>query len=115
MSSEQGAGLPSYWSDPSWIVAVPGLSRSKADEVVALLNEHGVSFGVSTFSPRKAIQLILDRSTAAVLLAAIADSEGQVYRVQDSDEDEVVFSLEHIAGELQEFVNPTPPAVSRLI
>ncbi len=54
----------SDWTDPSWIVMLPGLSESAARKVLALAEGAGLSFGGEIIDPQVALTMSFDRSTA---------------------------------------------------
>lgn len=54
---EAGIPLPDYWTDPSWVVFLPGLSRDAAEKVLRFAVSEGLSYGGVVLDPTQSFSL----------------------------------------------------------
>ena|ERR1700680_1041311 len=65
----------SYDIWPYWTVDLPGLSRTKAHELLAMAEQAGMSFGGTIVDPAQFLTLHLDRQTVESLYRALSVSQ----------------------------------------
>ncbi|HEV7566835.1 MAG TPA: hypothetical protein VGO31_12845 [Microbacteriaceae bacterium] len=73
-----GSGMAPDWSDPPWDLLFPGLSEERAERILALAENAGISYGGEVEDPRIRLSLGLDRVTVQWLRAALSDHDSVV-------------------------------------
>jgi hypothetical protein len=73
-----GSEMAPDWSDPPWDLLFPGLSEQRAQRILELAENVGISYGGEVESPRWRLALGLDRVTVQWLRAALSDHDSVV-------------------------------------
>lgn len=99
---------------PYWHLDFPGLSEQRAEAILALLDQNGISLGGTASNPKEQLIVSLDRTTAQWLLAAIAEDSSVV--LNDSNDAMIVISpyearqkVDLVRQDLEEFLSKGEP------